>query len=271
MSGSSSMASSYFGVISASSDSESRSGSASRMSDSDYEVVLVAQAAAALNISDSDSGSLVSTPTDFTESSDDEHIFVPNVSQSAPNTPRPPSLVRQPLTMTPRLISAAIARPILESGHDSDASDREDDSSVNSSYDSDSDGSVVHARARTVTNISDRLEAPIAASASTVTLMAHSNASAATIRPAALAHPFAARRSIPAGMHTPAITTNTIMGIVSAAPLSPPTPSDCGEIPYVPFTAAPTAVPVSVSIPTLASRPVKVTPPVVEPAIPTGN
>lgn len=267
----SSSVSSHFGVISAPSDSESPSGSASRMSDSDYEVVLVAQATAALNVSDSDSGSLVSTPTDFVESSDDEHIFIPNVSQSAPNTPRPPPLVRQPLTMTPRLISAAIARPIVESGHDSDASDREDDSSVSSSYDSDSDGSVVHARARTVTSISDRLEAPIAASRSTATLMAHPNASAATIRPAALARPSIVRRSIPAGMHAPAITTNTIIGIVSAAPLSPPTPSDCGEIPYAPFTAAPTAVhvPVSISPPTL--HPVNVTSPVAEPAIPTGS
>ncbi|KAG8748010.1 hypothetical protein FRC10_009762 [Ceratobasidium sp. 414] len=265
------MSSSHFGVISAPSDSESPSGSASRMSDSDYEVVLVAQATATLNVSDSDSGSFVSTPTDFVESSDDEHIFVPNVSQSAPNTPRPPSLVRQPLTMTPRLISAAIARPIVESGHDSDASDREDDSSVNSSYDSDSDGDVVYARARTVTNISDRLEAPIVASGSTVTLMAHPNASAATIRPAVLARPFAVRRSIPASMHAPAITTNTIIDIVSAAPLSPPTPSDCEEIPYVPFTAAPTAVPVPISISPPTFRPVNVKPPVAEPAIPTGK
>ncbi|KAG9104924.1 hypothetical protein FRC06_004991 [Ceratobasidium sp. 370] len=268
---SSSMSSSHFGVISASSDSESRSESASLMSDSDYEVVLVAQSRTALNVSDSDSGSLVSTPTDFVESSDDEHIFVPNISQSAPNTPRPPSLVRQPLAMTPRPIPVAIARPIVESGHDSDASDREDDSSVDSSYDSDSDGSVVHARARTVTSISDRLEAPIATSASTATLMAHPNASAATIRPTALARPSTTRRPTPAGMHAPTITTNTIIGIVSAAPLSPPTPSDGGEIPYVPFTAAPTAVPVPVSVSAPASHLANVVPPVVEPAIPTGK
>ncbi|KAG8678497.1 hypothetical protein FRC09_019789 [Ceratobasidium sp. 395] len=144
----------------------------------------------------------------------------------------------------------------------------------------------MHARSRTVTNISDRLEAPIAASASTATLMAHpnANASAATIRPAALTRSFAPRRL--AGMHTPAITTNTIVGIVSAAPLSPPTPSDGGQIPYVPFTPAPTAMPAPASIPTGISRPAastkkpstpaKKTPPPsakkpAEPAIPTGK
>jgi len=275
----------------------------SSLSDSDFEVVLVAQSTAALTISDSDSGSLVSAPTDIIDvdsddehiididsdeeiidiDSDDEHIILPNIAQSVHDTPRPSRMVPARFT-TPRPPSVAVVRAIVESGHDSDASDREE-SSVGSSDDSDSDdGSVVHARARKVTITNDRLEAPIA-SASTATLMTHSNASAATIRPVALARPLA-RRSTPAGMHAPAITTNSIIGIISSAPLSPPTPSDGGEIPYAPFTAAPRAVfvPVPVSTPTprptaakAPAPPVKKPPPAkkaaptVAPAIPTGK
>jgi hypothetical protein len=286
-----SVVSSNFGVLSAS-DFDSQSAS---LSDSDFEVVLVTRATAALTVSDSDSGSLISAPTDVIDISDDEDIIdidsddddiiIPNIAQSLQSTPRSSHLAPARFA-TPRPASVAVARAIVESGHDSDASDRED-SSVGSSYDSDSDdGSVVHARARTVTIANDRLEAPIA-SAATLTLMAHSNASVATIRPVALVRPSSARRSAPAGMHAPAITTNSIMGIMSSAPLSPPTPSDGGEIPYAPFTAAPAAVfiPVPVSTPTprptTAKAPAspakkpspakKATPPVVAPAIPTGE
>ncbi|QRV86211.1 hypothetical protein RhiJN_14229 [Ceratobasidium sp. AG-Ba] len=264
-----SMTSSHFGVISAS-DTASQS-------DSDYEVVLVAQTAAALNISDSDSGSLVSIPTDFAESSDDEQIFVENITQASPNAPRPPSVGPRLLTATPRPTSAVVARPVIESGHDSEASDREDGSSLGSSYDSESDNDdVVHARARTVTVTNPRLEAPVSASASTATLMAHPNASSATIRPTGLTRPASIRRSAPAGMHTPAITTNTIAGIVSAVPLSPLTPSDAGEIPYVSFTAAPTAVSVPITASPLKPspapvKPKKSAPTVPEPTIPTGK
>lgn len=246
---------SNFGVLSAS-DSEFNSGSASA-TDSDFEVVLVTQATASLALSDSDSGSLVSAPTDLTESSDDEQIFVSNIIRSAPNTPRPPARAFAPprLAATPRPI---FTQPIVETGHDSDASDREDGSSISaSSYDSGSgsdDG--VHARSRTLTITHDRLEAPISLRpSSNISLgTVHSNASAATIRPAS-STPLArvpsnrTRRSAPAGMHTPAITTNTISGILAAAPLSPPTPSDGGEIPYAPFTPAPTAVPAPAPVP----------------------
>ncbi|KAF8610834.1 hypothetical protein BDV93DRAFT_540481 [Ceratobasidium sp. AG-I] len=253
---SSSVLSSNFGVLSAS-DIESHSERASQ-SDSDFEVVLV-QPTSTLAISDSDSGSLVSAPTDSLESSDDEHIMVPNISQSTPNTPRPPSLTPARLLATSRPASVAFARPIVESGHDSDASDREDDSSNASTYESDSDsdsdsGSVLHARARTVTITNDRLEAPLTMGSTTSLGTVHANGSTATIRPAALSRPV--RRPTPAGMHTPAITTNTIMGILSSAPLSPPTPSDGGEIPYAPFTAAPTAV--SAPRPAPAPRPASV-------------
>ncbi|QRW27296.1 hypothetical protein RhiXN_01891 [Rhizoctonia solani] len=242
--------SSNLGVISAS-DTELELSSGSQ-SDSDFEIVLVTQAVAGIVISDSDSGSLVSAPTDLSESSDDEHIFVQNITQSAPNTPRPPTFLPPRLDATPRP-PAAIPRPIFEHGHESDASDREDDSSVGSLYDSDSDadGSVLtHARARTVTITHDRLETPTAHRPIAALGTVHGNESIATIRPA-LPTVLAAgtlRRSTPAGMHTPAITTNTIATILASAPLSPPTPSDGGEIPYAPFTPAPTAVPVPVPI-----------------------
>lgn len=258
--------SSNFGILSAS-DIGSHSEHASQ-NDSDFEVVLV-QATSALAISGSDSGSLVSAPTDSLESSDDEHIIVPNISQSIPNTSRPLSLTPARLTATPRPTSVAFARPIIESGHDSDASDREDDSSNASTYESDSDSdsdseSVLHARARTVTITNDRLEVPAAMGSTTSLGTIHANGSAATLRPATQSRPSPTRpprRATPAGMHTPAITTNTIMGILSSAPLSPPTPSDGGEIPYVPFTAAPTAVSVPRSAPT--PRP---SPPVTKPS-----
>ncbi|KAF8744719.1 hypothetical protein RHS02_02053, partial [Rhizoctonia solani] len=242
--------SSNLGVISAS-DTELELSSGSQ-SDSDFEIVLVTQAVAGIVISDSDSGSLVSAPTDLSESSDDEHIFVQNITQSAPNTPRPPTFLPPRLDATPRP-PAAIPRPIFEHGHESDVSDREDDSSVGSLYDSDSDadGSVLtHARARTVTITHDRLETPTAHRPIAALGTVHGNESTATIRPA-LPTVLAAgtlRRSTPAGMHTPAITTNTIATILASAPLSPPTPSDGGEIPYAPFTPAPTAVPVPVPI-----------------------
>jgi hypothetical protein len=269
---------SNFGVISAS-DTECHSSSASQ-SDSDFEVVLVTHAAANLALSDSDSGSLVSTPTDLNELSDDEHIFVPNIVQSAPNTPRPPVLAPPRLATTPRPTSAVVARPIIEHGHDSEASDREDDSSVGSLYDSDSDEvEGVRARARTLATTSDRLEEPVSLRSTTSLGTAHANGSAVTIRPAILAQPSSThtlRRSAPAGMHTPIITTNTIMGIVASAPLSPPIPSDGEEIPYVPFTAAPTAVSVPVPVITLPTpaQPSAIqnaTPPPPEPPIPAGN
>ncbi|KAF8758381.1 hypothetical protein RHS01_02734 [Rhizoctonia solani] len=223
--------SSNLGVISAS-DTELELSSGSQ-SDSDFEIVLVTQAVAGIVISDSDSGSL-------------------NITQSAPNTPRPPTFLPPRLDATPRP-PAAIPRPIFEHGHESDASDREDDSSVGSLYDSDSDadGSVLtHARARTVTITHDRLETPTAHRPIAALGTVHGNESTATIRPA-LPTVLAAgtlRRSTPAGMHTPAITTNTIATILASAPLSPPTPSDGGDIPYAPFTPAPTAVPVPVPI-----------------------
>ncbi|CCO26126.1 hypothetical protein BN14_00143 [Rhizoctonia solani AG-1 IB] len=115
-----SAASSNLGVISAS-DSEPELNSGSQ-SDSDFEIVLVTRAAANLTVSDSDSGSLVSAPTDLGDSSDDEHIFVQNIAQSAPNTPRPPLFVPHRLDATPRP-PAAVPRPIFEHGHDSEASD----------------------------------------------------------------------------------------------------------------------------------------------------
>ncbi|CAE6425733.1 hypothetical protein ACGC1H_004763 [Rhizoctonia solani] len=273
MSSSMSNTTSYLGVLSASDTEPEMNLSSGSQSDTDFEVVLITRATTGLAISDSDSASLVSIPTDLSESSDDEHIFVQNIAQSAPNTPRPPPFIPPRLDATPRP-RAAIPRPIFEEGHDSEASDREDDSSAGSLYDSDSDadGSVVaRARARTLANTHGRLEAPVALHSTASLDTVHGNASTATIRPARPTSTNTLRRSTPAGMHTPAITTNTIAGIVASAPLSPPTPSDDGEIPYVPFTAAPTAVmvPVPAVFPvTSALRPPTFTP---APPIPTAQ
>ncbi|KAG8691053.1 hypothetical protein FRC11_007165 [Ceratobasidium sp. 423] len=265
------------GVLSASdTESETNLNSGSQ-SDTDFEVVLVTRATAGLAVSDSDSGSLVSTPTDLGESSDEEHIFVQNVTRSAPNTPRPPSLIPLRLDTTPR--PPPIPRPIFEDGHDSESSGREDDLSASSLYDSDSDadGNVVtHARARIARFTHERLETPVTLHSNASLGTVHGNGSTATLR---LARPTSAntlRRSTPAGMHTPAITTNTIVGIVASAPLSPPTPSDSGEIPYIPFTAAPTAVSVPVPIavvppPAPITPAPKQTPPTSEPPIPAAH
>ncbi|CAE6433311.1 unnamed protein product [Rhizoctonia solani] len=264
---------SNLGVISASDTELEFDLNSGSQSDSDFEIVLVTQAATGLIISDSDSGSLVSAPSDLSESSDDEHIFVQNIARSAPNTPRPPSFVPPRLDVTPRP-PAAIPRPIFEHGHDSEASDREDDSSTGSLYDSDSDadGSVAaHARARTVTITHDRLEAPVALHSTTSLGTIHGNGSAATIRQALPTATSTLRRSTPAGMHTPAITTNTIASIVASAPLSPPTPSDGGEIPYAPFTAAPTAVSVPVPIAVIPTPAPTRQPPRLPPPIPTAS
>ncbi|KAJ1310326.1 hypothetical protein OPQ81_007065 [Rhizoctonia solani] len=267
---------SNLGVLSAS-DTESeiivssQSGSAS---DSDFEVVLVTRATASASISDSDSGSLVFTPSDLSESSDDEHIFVQNITRSTPNTPRPPSLTPSRLNATPRP-PAVIPGPIFEDDQGSDISDREDDLSASSFYDSDSDadGSVAaRARTRTVTATHDRLEAPIALRSNASLGTVHGNGSTATIRPACPTSAATLRRSAPAGMHTPSITTNTIVGILASAPLSPPTPSDGGEIPYAPFTAAPTAVIVPVSMtPAPATSALKQSPVSLEPPIPNAH
>lgn len=228
------------------------SNALSAQSDSDFEVVLVTRAASNLALSD-DSGSLVSAPSDLNESSDDEHIFISNIVRSSPNTPRPPPLTPSRLVSTPRPVFTPVARPIVEYGHDSDASDREDDS-VASSYESDSDddGSV-RARPRALNVTSGRIGAPVSLRPIGGFATAHANGSAATIRPAmARSSPTRPlRRVIPAAMHAPAITTNTIVGIVASAPLSPPAPSDDSEIPYIPFTPAPTAVLVPVPITSL--------------------
>ncbi|CAE6525823.1 unnamed protein product [Rhizoctonia solani] len=267
MSRSMSNTSSNLGVLSASDTEPEMNLDSGSQSDTDFEVVLITRTTAGLAISDSDSASLISTPTDLSESSDDEHIFVQHI-QSAPNTPRPPSFIPPRLDATPRP-PAAIPRPIFEEGHDSEASDREDDSSADSLYDSDSDvdGSVVaRARARTVAITHGRLEAPVALHSTASLGTVHGNGSTTTIR---LVHPTSTntlRRSTPAGMHTPAITTNTIAGILASAPLSPPTPSDNGEIPYVPFTAAPTAVMVPVAMVSPVTLPLQ--PPMLTPAPP---
>lgn len=236
------VASSDLGVISVS-DTESRFGTTSQDDDSDYEVVLVAHTTSALVISDTDSSDLVSAPSDSLES-DDEHIFVPNPTQSAANTPRLASLVPTHLGLHSRHISTSTPRPIVETGHESDASDREDESSNDGTHESDSDAGVV-------ATMSTRPEA------STALGTAHPNASELTIRPHTLAQgpSFSAqRRSSPAVTHTPQISTNSIMNMALVAPLSPPTPSDDGEIPYAPFTAAPNAIAVPVVLPPVAAR-----------------
>ncbi|CAE6355830.1 unnamed protein product [Rhizoctonia solani] len=264
--------SSNLGVLSASDTEPETNLNTGSQSDTDFEVVLVSRTTTSLAVSDSDSASLVSTPTDLSESSDDEHTFVQNITQSAPNTPRVPPFIPSRLDATPRPL-VAIPRPIFEDGHDSEASDREDDSDAGSLYDSDSDldGSVVaRARARTVAITHGRLEAPIALHSTTNLGTVHSNGSTPTIRPA-LPTLNSLRRSTPASMHTPAITTNTIAGILASAPLSPPTPSDAGEIPYAPFTAAPTAVMVPVTMAAPATSPLRSPMLTSEPPIPTAR
>lgn len=274
MSISMSTATSNLGVLSVSDTESEINLSSGSQSDTDFEVVLVTRATASIAVSDSDSGSLVSTPTDLSESSDDEHIFVQNITRSAPSTPRPPSFNPFRSDATPR--PPAAIRPIFEDNLDSEDSDRDADSSADSLYDSDSDvdGSVAaHARARTVSTLHDRFEAPVTLHSNGSLGTVHGNGSTATIRPARPVSSNTLRRSTPAGMHTPAITTNTIVRIVTSAPLSPPTPSDGGEIPYAPFTAAPTAValPVpiaAVTVPALATSAPKQSPASSAPPIP---